>query len=85
MYTSHVISIFGIGKTPYDAQNFFMLSTSLKILLSCITLFLYFYLVKIEMKTFVLDFFILYFTYTIFEIKTLLLSLHPNSKAAKIK
>ena len=80
MYSTHFITSYGFGKTPYDAQNFFMLSTTIKILLSCIVLFLYFYFIKSGMKTFVLNFFILYFTYTFFEIKSLLLSLQPHSK-----
>jgi len=80
MYVTHFITSYGFAKTPYDAQNFFMLSTTIKILLSCVVLFLYFYFIKSEMKTFVLNFFILYFTYTFFEIKSLLLSLQPHSK-----
>jgi hypothetical protein len=80
MHSTHFITSYGFGKTPYDAQNFFMLSTSLKLMLSCVALFLYFYFIKQEMKTFILNFFIIYFSYTFFEIKSLLLSLQPHSK-----
>lgn len=78
-YFSHRITQKGFSKTPLDAQNYFMLSSTLKIFLSGIFIFLYFYFIKNEMVTFLLNFFILYFIFSFFEIKTLLLSLHPNS------
>lgn len=78
-FISHKITQKGFSKTPLDAQNYFMLSSSLKIILSGIILFLYFYFIKNEMVTFLINFFILYFVFSFFEIKTLLLSLHPNS------
>lgn len=78
-FISHKITQKGFSKTPLDAQNYFMLSSTLKIFLSGIIIFLYFYFVKNQMVTFLINFFILYFVFSFFEIKTLLLSLHPNS------
>jgi hypothetical protein len=79
MYISHLIIAYGFSKSAFDAQNFFMLGTSLKLLLSAVVIFLYFYRVKSNSISFLLNFFVLYFVYTFFEIKTLLLSLHPHS------
>jgi hypothetical protein len=85
MIATHFITKLGFGKTPYDAQNFFMLSSGIKLFLSMGALFCYFYFIKKEAGTFLLNFFILYFAYTFFEIKTLLLSLQPDSKADQNK
>ncbi len=79
-YFTHILVLKGFSKTPLDAQNYFMLSSSLKIVISAIVLFSYFYFVKQNTTSFLFIFFILYFMYSFFEIKTLLLSLHPNSK-----
>lgn len=79
-YFTHFLVLKGFSKTPLDAQNYFMLSTTLKIVLSAIILFSYFYFIKKEATSFLFNFFIVYFIYSFFEIKTLLLSLHPNSK-----
>jgi hypothetical protein len=79
-YFTHLLVMKGFAMTPLDAQNYFMLSSSLKIVISGIALFCYFYFIKIERVTFLLNFFLIYFVYSFFEIKTLLLSLHPNSK-----
>jgi len=80
MYLSHITITYGFGKSPFDVQNFFMLGTGIKLLLSAVVLFLYFYIVKSNSVSFLLNFFVLYFVYSFFEIKTLLLSLHPHSK-----
>lgn len=85
MYVSHLIIAYGFSKTPYDAQNFFMLGTSVKLLLSAVIIFLYFYIIKTEAVSFILNFFTLYFVYTFFEIKSLLLSLQPHSKSGSSK
>lgn len=84
-YFTHKLVMKGFSKTPLDAQNYFMLSSSMKIVISAIVLFSYFYFVKINAKTYLLIFFILYFIYSFFEIKTLLLSLHPNSNIDTIE
>lgn len=84
-YFTHKLVMKGFSKTPLDAQNYFMLSSSMKIVISAIVLFSYFYFVKINTKSYLLIFFILYFIYSFFEIKTLLLSLHPNSKVETIE
>ncbi len=80
MYLSHAIIAHGFSKTAFDAQNFFMLGTTIKLLLTAVVIFIYFYIVKSHQVSFLLNFFVLYFVYTFFEIKTLLLSLHPHSK-----
>jgi len=80
MYLSHLLIAAGFGKSPYDVQNFFMLGTGIKLLTSAVGIFLYFYIVKSNSTSFLLNFFVLYFVYSFFEIKTLSLSLHPNSK-----
>lgn len=84
-YSSHFITMMGFGKTPLDLQNFFMLGFSVRLLLSAIVLFIYFYRVKMHAWSFLIDFFIFYFSYTFFEIKTLLLSLQPHSKSGNGK
>lgn len=84
-YISHKITHKGFSKTPLDAQNYFMLSSTLKIFLSGIIIFIYFYYIKNQMVTFIVNFFILYFVFSFFEIKTLLLSLHPNSNGESLK
>lgn len=80
---THFIIERGLNKTAWDVNNAIMLSTTLKLLCSAIMIFIYFYKVKLYALESLINFFVLYFTYTFFEIKTLLLSLHPHSKSEK--
>ncbi|MDX2195838.1 MAG: hypothetical protein NW207_05430 [Cytophagales bacterium] len=80
MFGTYFLTFRGMQKDVYDAQNYFLISTAIRLFLSGFTLFLYIYFIRIHRFTFVLNFFILYFLYTFFEIKTLLLSLQPNNK-----
>ena len=68
----------GIKKGGLDFVNYFMGVAAIRLLLSCIVLFLYFFLVKQDSITFVIMFFLMYFLYTLFEIKTLLTNLRHN-------
>ena len=84
-YVSHLITSIGHGKDAFEMQNYFMLGFTIRLLLSAVVLFLYFYIVKENAWSFLLNFFILYFVYTFFEIKSLLLSLQPHSKSGSEK
>jgi hypothetical protein len=64
-------------------HNAIMLNTTAKLFISAIAIFFYFYKVKVYALESIINFFVLYFTYTFFEIKTLLLSLQPHSKSEK--
>ena len=68
----------GIKKGGLDFVNYFMGVMAIRLLISCIGLFLYFFLVKTDLANFVITFFALYFFYTLFEIKTLLTNLRQN-------
>jgi hypothetical protein len=80
-YGTHLIFANGINKSDWDRHNFFLAGISVKLFLSSGVVFSYFWLVKANAVSFLVNFFILYFVYTFFEIKTLLLSLHTHSKS----
>jgi hypothetical protein len=65
---------------PHDMYNFNMLASTVRLLSGGAYMFLYFFIVKEKLGIFILNFFILYFSYTIFEIKTLFSKLQTQSK-----
>lgn len=63
-----------------DVYNFTMLATTIRLLLSAVVLLVYFLKVKENLETFIFNFFVLYFIYTAFEIKTLFPKLRTVSE-----
>jgi hypothetical protein len=56
---------------PHDVYNYAMVATTIRLLVSAVVLFLYFLIVKENLGTFIFIFFVHYFIYTAFEIKSL--------------
>ncbi len=68
----------GIKSKDVDFVSYFMGASAIRLLVSAIILFLYFYFVKENAVSFTVGFFIFYLFYTVFEIRTLLAKLRPN-------
>lgn len=79
----HFLITKGNPNDAWDRNNYFMAATSVKLLLAAGWLFFYFLKIKSDKTSFLTNYFILYFVYTFFEIKTLLLSLQPHSKSGR--
>jgi hypothetical protein len=71
----------GIQGDGFDFHNRFMGNSAIRLLLTAVILFLYFYKVKVESVNFVMTFFVFYFIFTIFEIKYLLANLRQNPES----
>ena len=66
---------------PRKFVGYFMLTTSLKLLIYLVVMVIYVFNVKEGLLTFVLSFFILYIIYTVFEVVTILSQTkEPNGK-----
>lgn len=85
MYISHFVLLRGLNKDPWDMYIAFMLSTTVKLVCCAILLGILLYFYNHEKVVLILNFFVLYFSYTFFEIKSLLLSLHPHSESSAPK
>ncbi|MEM1135970.1 MAG: hypothetical protein AAGI07_09025 [Bacteroidota bacterium] len=68
----------GIKSQDVDFVSYFMGASAIRLLCSCIILFLYFYFVKDQAVLFTANFFMFYLCYTVFEIRTLLSKLRQN-------
>ena len=68
----------GIKSKDVDFVSYFMGASAIRLLLSAIILFLYFYFVKENAVSFTAGFFIFYLCFTVFEIRTLLANLRQN-------
>jgi hypothetical protein len=65
---------------PYDTYNYSMLATTVRLLVSAVVLAIYCFLVKKNLGSFTFIFFVYYFIYTAFEIKSLLPKLRTVSE-----
>lgn len=65
---------------PQDVYNYSMLATTVRLLVSAVVLFIYFLFVKENLETFIFIFFVHYFIYTAFEIKSLFPKLRTVSE-----
>ncbi|TAH25265.1 MAG: hypothetical protein EAZ07_07685 [Cytophagales bacterium] len=75
----HLISSIGLNSKS-GMHLFSMAGMSLRFFLSLIFIFISVFVLKLESVAYVLNFFILYFVYTSFEIYFLLRNLRPDSK-----
>jgi len=66
------------SKDPIDTYNATMGTTAIRLFVSLAIVIVYIYLFKENKYNFAFTFFILYFLFTAFEIKTLLSKLHGN-------
>lgn len=63
-----------------DVYNYTMLATTARLLISAVVLLIYFFKVKENLETFIFNFFVIYFIYTAFEIKSLFPKLQTLSE-----
>lgn len=70
----------GLRRDLFALQNRYMASLALRLILSATCIILYIVLIKTEKISFVLNFFAVYFAYTIFEIRSLLTNLRAHLK-----
>lgn len=70
----------GIKRNPYTAHNYIMGFSAIRLFVSFIGIFLYFYCIRQYGVSFLINFFILYFSYTTFEIRCLFSNLRTISK-----
>jgi FlaA1/EpsC-like NDP-sugar epimerase len=75
---SYMLIAKGIKSQDVDFISYFMGASAIRLLLSAIILFLYFYFVKEGAVSFTAGFFIFYLCFTVFEIRTLLAKLRQN-------
>lgn len=75
---TYYISTKGIRENLMDFQNFVMASIGIRFFLSAIILILYIYKVKEGSYSFLINFFVLYLCYTVFEIKSVLTNLRAH-------
>jgi len=68
------------SKDPQDGYNYTMLTTTVRLFASIGFLAIYFVIVKKNLEIFISNFFILYFVFTLFEIKTFMYNLRAHSK-----
>ena len=68
------------SKDPQDGYNYTMLTTTVRLFASIAFLAIYFVIVKKNLGIFISNFFILYFVFTLFEIKTFMYNLRAHSK-----
>lgn len=76
---THMVTAKGL-KSKEDMHIFSMAGMGIRFFLSLIFIFIAVFVLKSEIVSFVIDFFILYLVYTSFEIYFLLRNLRPDSK-----
>jgi hypothetical protein len=64
----------------YDKKNTILISQTIRLLSGATVLLIYFVAIKTEALSFVLNFFILYFICSVFEIRSLISNLRPHFK-----
>lgn len=77
---AYKIALWGIQKGGEAAIFFILGSVVVKFLLSAIFALVYIYLNRVNSQLFILNFFILYFVYTVFEIYSLMSNLRAQKK-----
>lgn len=74
------VTWWGAREDEDNFQLYYFASMGFRLILSLGVIFVYIYLVRERQIQFVLNFFVLYFLYTAFEIYSLLTNLRPHSK-----
>jgi hypothetical protein len=77
---TYVMLVKGIKGDQQDLYNYYMGTSSARLLISAVIIFLYVYLVKVNKVSFVANFFFLYLFYTVFEIRAVLTNLRAHLK-----
>jgi hypothetical protein len=77
---TYYVTWWGAREDEGNFQLYFFASMGFRLILSIGVIFIYVLLVKERQIQFVLNFFVLYFLYTAFEIYSLLTNLRPHSK-----
>lgn len=74
------VTWWGAREDQDNFQLYYFASMGFRLILSIGVIFVYIYLIRERQIQFVLNFFVLYFLYTAFEIYSLLTNLRPHSK-----
>ena len=80
---TYLFVVRGLRRDLFALQNRYMASLAIRLLLSAACIILYIVLVKTAKISFVLNFFAVYFVYTVFEIRSLLTNLRAHLKNAQ--